>query len=92
MTIMPPGGFIYNLPGPVPVAEVNIFGNSNLRSTNILIQETLVLYYARMHKIYVSADSITLIVTAQNLVADQITYINNNALYYISVWAEGNLN
>lgn len=92
MTIMPPGGFRNNLAGPIPVAEVNIFGNSNLRSTNILIQETLVLFYARMHKIHVSADSLTLVVTAQNLVPDQITYINNDPLYYISVWAEGNLN
>jgi hypothetical protein len=84
---MPPGGGgeeIYDLdddvdlavrPYDLPIGQVNIFGNSKLRTSSIIIQQTSVLLYYRMHKIYVAADSTKLFVTAKNLVPTQITYI-----------------
>ena len=100
ITIMPPyggGAEIYNLnrdvslalrPYDLPVGKVNIFGNSKLRTSNIIVQQTSVLLYYRMHKIFVAANNTKLFVTARNLVPDQVAYITFRQWdkYYIAAY------
>ena len=81
MTIMPAGAFGNQLlaeafPYTLPEGQVNIFGNSPSRSSNILLQETLILYYMRFHRAYVSTTTTNFLVTVKNLIAAQATYID----------------
>lgn len=81
MTIMPAGAFGSQLlaetfPYTLPEGQVNIFGNSASRSSNILLQETLILYYMRFHRAYVSTTTTNFAVTVKNLIAAQSSYID----------------
>lgn len=81
MTIMPAGAFGNQLlagafPYTLPEGQVNIFGNSASRSSNILLQETLILYYMRFHKAYVSTTTTNFLVTVKNLIPAQVTYLD----------------
>lgn len=66
-------------PFQIPIASLNVFGDSSLRSTNQLLAQTIAIAYSRLHRVFLSTGG-SYVVTLNNVVANQYAYANSNKL------------
>jgi hypothetical protein len=69
----------------VPIAYLNVYGDSSLRASNQLLTETIAMAYGRYHRIYVSSAATTnFTITLQNLVTAQAAYVG---AYFVQLYS-----